>query len=163
MPLPTVLGQTPGTEEYPGAPSDGWHFGAVEHWRQVASLQEPELAQSSLDLAWRWGRYSGPRATVSQRRLTYGLAEPCCSLQALAQSSSLVLCLPFQVDIAFSPLLHQDRGEECDCGLCHSCHHKARASEGQKLRFLFLPALRRQHHGKEGEEPVPSAFFLLAA
>lgn len=45
----------------------------------------------------------------------------------------------------------------------HSRQREARASEGQKPKFLFLPAPRRQDHGKEAEELVPSAFLPLAA
>lgn len=57
---------------------------------------------------------------------------------------------PFLDGYGISPLRSQEGGEG-DCGLCHSCHLKARASKGQKPRFLFLPALRRQDCGKEGK------------
>lgn len=88
-------------------------------------------------MAWPGPVLSGPGTAAPQAKRWPG-----CTLEPRAQSASLVRCLPFQVDIALFPLLSQE-GEECDCTLCHGYYHKVRDPQGQKPRFLFLPARRR--------------------
>lgn len=100
---------------------------------------------------------SGPGAAISQRRLRRGLLDPSSPYRPWA-SPLLLFPVSFLDGYGISPLPSQEGGEG-DCGLCHSCHLKARASKGQKPRFSFLPALRRQDCGKEGKRRSPQHPF----
>ena len=134
MPLSTVLGQSPVGEECWEPPSFRLHFAVADHWRQFARLQGPETAPFFLDPGYCQGgldlELPPPRGHWN------GPGWTCCTLQTPTQPPA------FPSGRIYHLSVFPARKEEDVCGQCHSCHGKAKASEGQR-------PLRRQACGKE--------------